>query len=125
MMSNTAQFHHPLILCVEDNADYLLLRKAILEASGYTVISAKSSAEALRLVRSFPVSLVISDHLLGGMTGADLATEIKKIRKNLPLMLYSGGAPEKMGNVSCFLRKDEPVELFLSVVSDLIKRYLG
>jgi CheY-like chemotaxis protein len=77
-MSDAAQFRHPLILCVEDNADYLLLRKAILEASGYTVISANSSAEALRLVRNFPVSLVISDHLLGGMTGADLATEIKK-----------------------------------------------
>lgn len=40
-------------------------------------------------------------------------------------MLYSGNAPEKMGDVSCFLRKDESVELFLSVVSDLIKRYLG
>lgn len=124
-MTDALQRRKPLILCVEDDQASLFLRQRVLEQNGYSVISARTSAEALGFIRRFQVSLVISDHMLGGTTGSDLAAAIKKTRGNPPVMLYAGAAPERMGGVSCFLRKDESVEVFLAKVRDLIKRYQG
>jgi hypothetical protein len=50
----------PLILCLEDNESYLLLRKAVLEKNGYNVIGVSTANEALDLLRNAPACLVIS-----------------------------------------------------------------
>jgi len=121
---------HPLkganssILCIEDNEKHLLLRRFVLEKNGYSVLNAATALEALALLRKFPVSLVISDHLLSGITGTELAVDLKKIQPHVPILLYSGAAPETLGSVDCFMSKTEPVETFLAMVRDLVHRYL-
>ena len=77
------------------------------------------------MLRTSSVLLVISDHMLAGLTGTELAKEIRKIRPHVPIMLYSGIVPEHLDNVDCFLSKAEPVEKFLSMVRDLVSRGLG
>ncbi len=110
------------ILCVEDNKAYLRVRKAVLEREGYSVLAASTEDEALRLFREVAVSLVLSDHMLRGTTGVALALKLKAIRPHVPFVLYSGTVPEIMGNVDCFISKDETVPNFLSIIKSLIKR---
>jgi DNA-binding NarL/FixJ family response regulator len=75
------------------------------------------------MLRQAPVALVISDHMLGGTTGTELAKEIKKIRPHVPILIYSGATPEHLGEADCFLTKTEPVETFLAMIHDLVNRY--
>ena len=113
----------PLILCVEDNEVYLRLRKPVLEQAGYTVLSATTGTEAMKILRDAPVCLVLSDHMLRGRTGGFLAKQMKKIKRKVPIILYSGKPPESMRNVDGFINKDESVPRFLSLVGDFVKRY--
>ncbi len=111
------------ILCIEDNKAYLRVRKAVLEREGYSVLAASTGTEALKLFREAAVSLVLSDHMLRGTTGVALAQQLKAIKPHVPFVLYSGMVPEIMGNVDCFISKDETVPNFLSIIKSLIKRY--
>jgi CheY-like chemotaxis protein len=113
------------ILCVEDNKTYLRLRKAVLEREGYSVLTASTGSEALAILRQEQVCLVLSDHMLRGTTGVALAGHMKKIKPQVPVMLYSGQAPDAMENVDCFISKDETVASFLSIISSLVKRSCG
>lgn len=113
----------PLILCVEDDDTSLQLRKAVLERSGYAVIAATAIDEALQSLREAPVCLVLSDHMLRGATGIDLAMKMKQIKPGVPVVLYSGSPPEIMRGVDCFINKTESRTNFLAIIGDLIKRY--
>jgi len=70
----------------------------------------------------FGVSLVLSDHMLRGVTGTELAAELKKVRPNVPVVLHSGAPPATMENVDCFVLKGESVENFLAIIRDLVNR---
>ena len=111
------------ILCVEDNAVYLQLRKALLEKEGYLVLTATTGSRAVAVMQRVPVSLVLSDHMLRGTTGVALAQQLKAIKPHVPFVLYSGTVPEVMGNVDCFISKDETVPNFLSIIKSLIQRH--
>jgi len=113
-----------VVLCVEDDESHLRLRRAVLEKNGYSVLAADSAADALQMLRKSSVSLVISDHMLAGASGMELAKEIRKIRPHVPIMLYSAIVPEHLDNVDCFLSKTEPIERFLTMVRDLVSRSL-
>src|SRR5215467_9008514 len=80
----------PIILCVDDEDNPLVLRKLVLEKAGYQVITANSGTEALRLAASQPFDLVLSDHLMPGMTGSELAEQLKAKNPELPILLISG-----------------------------------
>ena len=113
----------PVILCVEDNEVYLRLRKAVLEQAGYAVLTATTGTEAMEILREAPVCLVLSDHMLQGTTGVFLAKQMKKIKRKVPIILYSGKPPESMRNVDGFINKDESMPRFLSLVGNFVKRY--
>ena len=70
-----------------------------------------------------PVCLVLSDHMLGGTTGTQLAADLKKVKPEVPVVLYSGRSPESLQNVDCFIAKSEPVPQFLAMIRDLVNRY--
>jgi CheY-like chemotaxis protein len=115
----------PALLCIEDNESHLSLRRAVLEKNGYSVLAATTASQALQMLRQSTVSLVISDHLLQGTTGTELAKEIKKIKPHVPILIYSGTTPEHLGESDCFMNKTEPVETFLAMIRDLVYRYWG
>jgi CheY-like chemotaxis protein len=113
----------PVILCVEDNEIYLRLRKAVLEQAGYAVLSATTGTEAMEILRDAPVCLVLSDHMLRGTTGTFLAKQMKKMKRDVPIILYSGKPPKSIRNLDGFINKDESVPRFLSLIGDFVKRY--
>jgi CheY-like chemotaxis protein len=60
---------------------------------GYAVIEAGSAEEALRLVKEGVVpDLLVTDHLMPGMNGVDLARALRSHRPSLPILIVSGYA---------------------------------
>ena len=113
----------PTILCVEDSPTYLLLRKKVLEQEGYEVVGVTTAQEALKALREFPVCATIADHMLQGTTGTELAREMKKIRPNVPIILFSGTVPQSLDGVDVYVNKGEPTAKFLSIVRAVVQRY--
>ena len=111
-----------LILCIEDNALHLSLRKAVLEREGYTVIGATTGDEALKMLRKCPIHAIIADHMLGGTTGAELAREMKQIKPHVPIILFSGTVPQHLNDVDVYVNKGEPTAIFLGIVQDVVER---
>jgi two-component system, sensor histidine kinase and response regulator len=65
------------ILVVDDSPTQLEAARALLEASGYDVRTARSGGEALDRVRSERIDLVLSDVVMPGMSGFELCRRIK------------------------------------------------
>jgi CheY-like chemotaxis protein len=113
----------PLILCIEDSPTYLVLRKKVLEREGYDVIGVTATDEALKALRDLPVCATIADHMLQGTTGAELAREMKKIKPNVPIILFSGTVPQSLNAVDVYVNKGEPTAKFLGIVRAVVQRY--
>jgi CheY-like chemotaxis protein len=113
----------PLILVVEDASTYLALRKKVLQQAGYNVIGVTSSGDALEALREAPVCTVIADNILQGTTGVELAKEMKKIKPNVPIILFSGTVPEHLSGIDVYVNKAEPTAKFLGIVREVVERY--
>jgi len=95
------------ILCVDDEERPLTLRRTVLEKAGYDVLTASSAAEALSIVDSRHIDLVLSDYLMPGLTGAELSRQIKMKKPGLPVILFSGVSeiPADAGHADLLLSK--------------------
>ncbi len=80
------------ILFVDDEAALAHLGKEMLGTLGYRATATSSSVEALELVRADPggFDCVITDQTLPRMTGAELATQLLRLRPDLPVILCTG-----------------------------------
>jgi len=80
------------ILLVDDEADLLAIGRTTLEAAGFEVTTAPDGLAALSLVQADPRSwtLVITDLTMPRMAGDQLATAIRSIRTNLPVVICTG-----------------------------------
>jgi hypothetical protein len=97
------------ILAVEDDPLILLNLVAMLEDLGHKVIKASSGPGALRaLAGAGPIDLLISDHSMPGMTGAELAQKVAAERADLPIVLASGYAELPTGEGAEFVRLAKP-----------------
>jgi len=112
----------PVILCIDDNAVALDIRKMVLEQGGFGVITAHDASEALAAFQANRIDLVLSDHLLKDTTGVEIARQMKQLKPAVPVVLYSGAPPETMGPVDCFILKTEPPEYLLKRLHDLLRR---
>lgn len=115
----------PVILCVDDEENPLTLRKLVLQKAGYDVVTATSGMLALEMLRSSSIDLVLSDLLMPGMTGTELARQIKLKYPSLPVVIVSGvnEIPADMEFVDLFISKVEgPVNL-QKQISEVLFRY--
>jgi CheY-like chemotaxis protein len=79
------------VLVVDDDRLVLQSTTAMLEDLGHRVISVLSGQDALDLItQGTSLDLVISDHLMPGMTGLQLAREIRAVWPQLPVLLATG-----------------------------------
>ena len=80
------------VLLVDDQEEIVRLSERILGRLGYRVTSSVDSVTALDLFKSAPHSfdVVVTDHTMPGMTGAQLAAEMLKIRPGLPIVIMTG-----------------------------------
>jgi PAS domain S-box-containing protein len=88
---NEASVDKLTILVVDDDGLVLTNTATMLEDLGHDVLEAGSGEEALHIFgRSNSIDLVITDQVMPGITGAELARKIRAINPKLSVVLASG-----------------------------------
>jgi PAS domain S-box-containing protein len=81
------------VLVVDDEPAVLQVTKAALEAVGHTVITAHSGAEALEaLAQRKDLELLLTDVMMPGMNGVELARQATLLQPTLKVVFMSGHA---------------------------------
>jgi two-component system cell cycle sensor histidine kinase/response regulator CckA len=117
------------ILLVEDDGAVRGLVMAMLIQAGYEVISAASEEEALRLVdrRAEPLDLLLTDVVMPGLNGRELAEKLQARRPGLPVLYMSGYADDHVIRTgvlpagSAFLAKPFSMEVLLRSVRAVLR----
>jgi CheY-like chemotaxis protein len=82
-----------VILFVDDDPLIAMSTTEMLEDLGHRVIGASSGSHALDILRSDQqIDLMMTDHLMPGMTGIELAAASREVRPRLPVLLATGYA---------------------------------
>ncbi|MDP2319435.1 MAG: PAS domain S-box protein [Acidobacteriota bacterium] len=86
------------ILLVEDNAGLLKLATRVLKPAGYTVLGAASSEEALAALErhAAPVHLLLTDVVMPGMSGRQLAERLAQTHPGMKVLYMSGYTSDTM-----------------------------
>ena len=113
-----------VILCVDDERVSLIVRSRVLEKAGYEVIPAASGAEALEILRSCRIDLVLTDLLMPGMTGEELAREVKLLKPEIPVVLFSGvnEMPPQQSQADLFMSKLEGPVFLCEKIAEILQR---
>jgi CheY-like chemotaxis protein len=80
------------VLVVDDDRGVIDTLQTILTMAGYDCATSDNGNEALELVCHFDPHLVISDVMMPGMSGVELALELKNSHPQLRILLLSGHA---------------------------------
>lgn len=77
---------------MEDNEGVRSLAERVLTSAGYTVLVTANGGEALQLLERFegPVHLVLTDVVMPGISGRELADRLKETRRDTPVLFSSG-----------------------------------
>jgi signal transduction histidine kinase/DNA-binding response OmpR family regulator len=82
-----------VILFVDDDPLIAMSTTEMLEDLGHRVIGANSGQRALDILKSEqPLDLMVTDHMMPGMTGLELAAASREVRPSLPVLLATGYA---------------------------------
>lgn len=99
--------HRPVVLCVDDEATALQVRRMVLEQAGFTVHTAATASDAMQIVRTHPLDLMLTDYYLDGVTGGELARAVKDSHPHLKVAIYSGAVdlPADAGHADLIIPK--------------------
>jgi CheY-like chemotaxis protein len=82
-----------VILFVDDDPLIAMSTTEMLEDLGHRVIGANSGLHALDILKSAQkIDLMMTDHVMPGMTGIELAAASREVRPSLPILLATGYA---------------------------------
>jgi two-component system, cell cycle sensor histidine kinase and response regulator CckA len=87
------------VLLVEDQEQLLNVTRSILTKLGYSVLAALSPKQAIDLAESHDgeIHLLLTDVIMPGMNGTELAEQLLRRRKNLKVLYMSGYTAETIG----------------------------
>lgn len=93
MSSSTIETaYRPVVLVVDDESVIADSLTEILNRSGYAAVPAYDGEGALEVALLMPPELLISDVILPGMNGIELATTVRRIFPDCKVILFSGQA---------------------------------
>ncbi len=102
----------PVILCVDDEPFILRSLARTMRREGYTILTTEGGDQALQILESEHVDLVIADHRMPGMSGDELLEQVHARYPQVILFMLSGysvdpvsGAAAGLEFVRCFLPK--------------------
>ncbi len=121
--------HNPVILCVDDEPTNLSLLEFMLVPKGFKVVSAVNGKEALQIVQSASVDLVLLDIMMPGMDGFEVCRKIKNDEKlsNIPVVMItaSNGRDDRIKGIEAgaedFISKPFHGEEVLARIKMLLK----
>lgn len=117
-----------VVLLTEDEDNIREPAQEILEGRGYTVLAAQDGAHAIEAARNWegPIHLLISDVVMPGMSGSELAAQLEAERPGLRV-LYISGYPEDaiarhgvLHPGRSFLQKPFPPGVLLQTVREIL-----
>ena len=77
------------ILVVEDDTNARKLMKAVLERAEYSVLTAVNGEDALSLLDSNHIDLILLDIMMPGMDGYTLASELRAAGNTIPILMVT------------------------------------
>jgi two-component system cell cycle sensor histidine kinase/response regulator CckA len=118
------------VLVVEDEDAVRTVVMRTLQAEGYEVLGAREGGEALRELEEVggAVNLVLTDIVMPGMGGRQLAAELSRKYRRIPIVWMSGHAREselQRGELSRdepFLQKPVTADMLLETVAQVIEK---
>ncbi|MDA3938188.1 MAG: response regulator [Spirochaetia bacterium] len=118
------------ILLVDDEISILNSLTRQLRKSGYTILKALGAEEAMRLLESCTVSVIVSDERMPVMGGADFFHKIKTMYPDTIRIILSGYADSQViinainkGEVYRYITKPWNAEEVRSIISDAVNQY--
>jgi response regulator RpfG family c-di-GMP phosphodiesterase len=119
------------ILVVDDELEFLELIKEFLEGEGYDVLTAESGEQGIEKLKMYsPISVIISDQKMGGMSGLEFLEFVKSNDPKTIRMLLSGDIDkDKMnklvgdGDIFCYASKPIDLMTVLDNIASGIERY--
>jgi response regulator RpfG family c-di-GMP phosphodiesterase len=84
----------PLLLIVDDEVRILSALRRTLRREGYEIVTAETTAEALRILDERPIDAILSDQKMPGMSGAQLLEEAARRRPAAVRMIITGWTEE-------------------------------
>jgi DNA-binding NtrC family response regulator len=84
--------YRPAILVVDDESAIADTLTEILSRNGYSARAAYDGADALESVLVTPPEMLIADVILPGMSGVELAIQVRRIYPECKILLFSGQA---------------------------------
>ena len=113
----------PTILCVDDEINVLTGREFLLRQHGYEVLISTSGPESLDLLEALEVDAVILDYRMPEMMGDRVATLMKQLRPEVPIMMLSAQdcvPASALRSADAFLSKSVPPDQFVEAVHDMV-----
>jgi DNA-binding NtrC family response regulator len=78
------------VLCVENHQEYLDALTYMLEVAGYEVVPATTATQGMNLFTQQNIQGVLVEYDLPDATGSALRTEMKRLRPEVPVLLFAG-----------------------------------
>jgi len=118
------------ILYPDDEGILVSLVRRLLEQRGWRVSAFVDQEEALAALRGDPedFDLVVSDYNMPGLSGLDVAREVRNIRSDLPVVIASGFVDEELranakeAGVRELIFKAEAMEKFCDVIAEVLAK---
>jgi CheY-like chemotaxis protein len=116
--------YNPIALYVAHDIDDWSLVAAILENRGFSLRTSKSALNAMELVSKQGFDVVIIDDNLPGMTGVQLAQEIRAVEPSATIILLPG-RPQvpatEVAFVDVHIVKGSLLDTLIETVQDLLR----
>ena len=112
-----------LVLCIDDELIGLKVRRILLERAGYSVVSAREGPEGIDIFAREPVSAVVLDYAMPGMNGAEVASRMREIKPDVPILLLSAyvGLPKEVTSlVDVYMTKGEGAPTLLKKLRSML-----
>lgn len=112
-----------LLLCVDDRAASLEIRKLILEREGYEVLTASDGTAGLELFAARPVDLVVLDYNMPEPNGAVVAQKMRALKPEVPVIMLSAyfEPPADIVNlVDAYVTKGQNPRILLEQIGQLV-----
>src|SRR5512146_94903 len=105
------------LLCVDDDARCIAIRKLLLQQLGYRVLTSTSGQEALEIFAARSVAGVIVDYQMPDMNGCEVAAAMRQMKPEVPILMLSAlpVPPEEADCVvDAYVAKGTPTEVLVS-----------
>jgi len=117
------------LLLVEDETALRQAGATYLQSKGYSVLAAANGEEALRTAQDFSgaIDLLLTDIIMPGMSGAELAQRLRLLRPGIHILYMSGCTQNTIlqngiGNLACqYLQKPFSYKFLLKKLAEILQ----